>query len=128
MLFETVSGRTPVKSTESKFSAVGRQKQVKKKMERNFTHHWCKVPKCRGGTLQSAGSRSGTFELCTTGAYSFSLEFFTRFGRLMAENSDSVLSTGVRLFPYLGTSDQWCDQCWVKAIADAVIVYKTFFS
>ncbi len=48
-------------------------------------------------------------ELCTNDAESFSPVFFTRFGRPMAKNSYSVLSTGVWPFPYLGTFDQWCN-------------------
>ncbi len=39
---------------ESEFLAIGRPKWVKI-LERNFMHHWCKVPKCqRSGTLHSA--------------------------------------------------------------------------
>ncbi len=48
-------------------------------------------------------------ELYTNGAESFSSVFFTCFDRSTAKNSDSVLSTGVQPFPYLGTFDQWCD-------------------
>ncbi len=37
-------------------------------LERNISHHWCKVPKCRGGTLHSAECHPNISELCTSGA------------------------------------------------------------
>ncbi len=40
---------------------------------------------------------------------SFSPVFFIHFGHPTAENFDSVRSTRVRPFPYIGTFDQWCD-------------------
>ncbi len=71
------------------------------------------------------------YKLCTSGALSFSPAFFIRFDRLRPkilirffrpgcgswyfwpgcdQKPYSVLSTVVRLFPCLGTFDQWCDQ------------------
>ncbi len=49
---------------------------------------------------QSAERRvpPGTLELCTSGMWSFSTGFFTRFRHPTAENSNLVLSTIVRLF------------------------------
>ncbi len=74
----------------------------------------CRVPPWYFG-LDGSNSKILTWreyfasELCTNGDKSFSPEFFTHFGRPMIENSNSVLSTGVRPFPYVGTFDQWCD-------------------
>ncbi len=54
---------------------------------------WSEAPGC---TLQSAKRHPSTSELYTNGAYSFSPQFFTRFGHPTIKNSDSVLSTEVR--------------------------------
>ncbi len=86
--------------------------QNRKIVERNFTHHWCKVQKCRRGTLHSAECQPGTSDQMgkirkfSPGGSSFFRNFgpvmrkvsfqhfLPVFGCPMAKNFDSVLSTG----------------------------------
>ncbi len=78
--------------------------QNRKIIERNFTHHWCKVPKCRGSTLQSAE--------CPPPA------FWTRWVKFKNFHP-------VRVFSF-GTLHQWCVKLPVLATLRTKILIRYF--
>ncbi len=103
------SGRTVVKTIDSKFSAIGWPKPVKI-LGRNCTHQWRKVWKqsilpwskpgfcpfeVRPWVRFSKFWHGETSYLYTNGPETFPSELFTHFGRPTPENYKSVFLTGV---------------------------------